>query len=411
MRKATLLLGPIVHPLESAGFKLDLQSALSVISARAGMLLFQVAALVALLTACASAPKSQVIVYVVAPLSGWQANGGQTVVGGARTMAEQLNRQGGLLGYTINVIALDDQADSDVAVEKAKEIADAIKQGKKVIGVIGHLNSGQTLAAIKIYKDLPLIVITPTASEVSLTQQGYRNFFRVNATDAAQGPALTRFIVEQLGGKRIVVVYADNEYGNGLRDQMTNALKALGQAPAAVVKIPEAAPSYAQFIPTIKNAQPDVVFLAGYETEGMILLPELRDAGVTAPFVCSDGCFNSTYVDEAAPASEGTYVGAITPDPKIVGDKQWWQDYQKVESRNPDTYSVPGYSAMAVLAEGVKQANTFAATRVADAIRALDLKTLVGQVTYEANGDLRDQRVYVFQVKEGAFVQVYSRAK
>lgn len=367
--------------------------------------------LVLALTACAGAApsKGQVTLYVVAPLSGWQANGGQTVVGGARTLAEQLNRQGGLLGYTVKVVALDDQADSDVAAEKAKEIANAIKQGKKVIGVIGHLNSGQTLAAMQIYKDLPLVVITPTASEVSLTQQGYRNFFRVNATDAAQGPALARFIVEQLGSKRVVVVHADNEYGNGLRDQITNAFKALGVTPAAIVKIPEAQTTYAKFIPTIKDAQPDVVFLAGYETEGMVLLPELRDAGITAKFVCSDGCFNSTYVDEAAPASEGTYVGAITPDPKIVADKTWWSDYQKVEARNPDTYSVPGYAAAAVLAEGIKKANTFDAARVADAIRSLDFQTLIGRVAYDTNGDLKEQRVYVFQVKDGTFVQVYPK--
>src|SRR5512135_1624202 len=350
---------------------------------RVSMVLGMVFAL--FLAACSSGPsKGEVIVYVVAPLSGAQSNGGQTVVGGAKVMADQINKQGGLLGYKVTVTGLDDQADSDIAAEKAKEIADAIKGGKKVIGVIGHLNSGQTSAAMQVYKDLPLVVITPTASEVSLTKQGYRNFFRVNATDAAQGPALARFIVEQLKGQRIVIVHADNEYGNGLRGQVVDALKALGQTPAAVVKIPEAQSTYSQFIPAIKNAQPDVVFLAGYETEGFVLLPELRDAGVTAKFICSDGCFNSTYVDEAAPASEGTYVGAITPDPKVVADKKWWQDYQQVESRNPDTYSIPGYSAMAVLAAGVQKAQTFDVSRVEDAIHQVDLTTLVGHVTFDS---------------------------
>lgn len=376
--------------------------------------LLALALLVIAATACSgnSAPtKGDVIVYVVVPLSGPQANGGQTVLGGANLMADQLNRQGGLLGYKVNVVGSDDAADSDTAKAKAEEIAAAIKQGKKIIGVIGDLNSGQTLAAMQVYKDLPLVVITPTASEISLTKQGYRNFFRVNATDAAQGPALARFMVEQLAGQRIVIVHADNEYGNGLRDQVTAALKTLGKTAAAVVKIPEAAPTYASFIPTIKNAQPDVVFLAGYETEGYVLLPELRDAGVTAKFVCSDGCFNSTYVDEAAPMSEGTYVGAISPDPKVVADKAWWQDYQKVESRNPDTYSVPGYSAMAVLAAGAQKANTFDAAKVSDAIRQLDLNTLVGRVTFDASGDLKDQRVYIFQVKDGVFSQVYPKSQ
>lgn len=367
-------------------------------------------ALVLLATvACSSTPKGDVIVYVVVPLSGAQSNGGQTVVGGAKTMADQINKQGGLLGYKVTVLGLDDQADSDVAAEKAGEIADAVKQGKKVVGVIGHLNSGQTMAAMQVYKDLPFVVITPTASEVSLTQKGFRNFFRVNATDAAQAPALAKFIVDQLQGKKIVVVHADNEYGNGLRDQMASALKNLGQTPAAIVKIPEAQPTYAKYIQTIKDAQPDVVFLAGYETEGYVLLPELRDAGVTSKFICSDGCFNSTFVDEAAPGSEGAYVGAITPDPHVVGDKKWWQDYQQVESRNPDTYSVPGYSAMAVLAAAIQKANTFDVAKVEDAMRQVDINTLVGRVTYDTAGDLKQQNVYVFQVKEGAFVQVFPK--
>src|SRR5512142_417423 len=81
--------------------------------------------------ACSSAPKGEVLVYVVVPLSGAQSNGGQTVVGGAKTMADQINKQGGLLGYKVTVLGLDDQADSDVAAEKAGEIADALKQGKK----------------------------------------------------------------------------------------------------------------------------------------------------------------------------------------------------------------------------------------------------------------------------------------
>ncbi|MBI5029188.1 MAG: branched-chain amino acid ABC transporter substrate-binding protein [Chloroflexi bacterium] len=374
---------------------------------------FLTLALIALLaiTSCsgASPSKGEVLVYVVAPLSGWQANGGQTVLGGVRTMADQINRAGGLLGYKVTVNGLDDTADDDTAKSQAEEIASQIKQGKKVIGVIGHLNSGQTLAAMEIYKDLPLVVITPTASEVSLTKQGYRNFFRVNATDAAQGPALAKYIVEQMSGKRIAVVHADNEYGNGLRDQINNAFKSMNVTPVATVKIPEAQTTYAKFIPSIKDANPDVVFLAGYETEGMVLAPELRAAGMSAKFICSDGCFNSTYVDEAAPASEGTFVSAISPDPKIVGDKQWWSDYQKVESRNPDTYSVPGYAAMSVLSEGVKKANTFDVIKVGDAIRSLDITTLVGKVNYDTNGDLKDQRVYIFTVKDGGFVQVFPK--
>jgi branched-chain amino acid transport system substrate-binding protein len=351
-------------------------------------------------------PKGQVIVYVAAPLSGWQADGGQTVVGGVRMMAERLNASGGLLDYQIKVLAMDDEADSDVAVQVAEEIREATQRGERVIGVVGHYNSGQSLAAMEIYKDLPLIVVTPTASDVSLTQKGYSNFFRVNATDAAQGPVDARFLVEELGARRIALVNADNEYGRGLREQMLAALEGLGVEPIAVIEIREAAPTQADAVQQIKAVQPDAVFLAGYETEGYVLLPELRDAGVTVPFMASDGCFLYEFIDGAGPAAEGAYVSGITPDHRVTTDAQWWKEYQQIEARNPGTYSIAGYSAMEVIAEGVKKAGTFSASQVAEAIRNLDFQSLVGHITYNAAGDLREQRVYIFQVRDEDFSPV-----
>jgi branched-chain amino acid transport system substrate-binding protein len=361
-----------------------------------------------LVAGCRATPrtKGEVIVYVAAPLSGWQADGGQTVVGGVRLMAERINAAGGLLGYQVKVVAVDDEADSDVATQVAEEIRTAIQEGQKVVGVVGHYNSGQTLAAMEVYKDLPLVIITPTASDVSITQKGYKNFFRVNATDAAQAPVDARFLVQKLAAKRIAVVHANNEYGRGLRDQMVAALKDLGTEPAAVIEIPEAATSQAKAVQQIQALQPDAIFLAGYETEGYILLPELREAGVTVPFMASDGCFLYEFIDGSGPAAEGAYVSGITPDPKLVADKKWWADYQQLETRNPGTYSVAGYSAMDVIAAGVKKANTFDASKVAEAIRNLDFQTLVGQVRYNAAGDLQQPRVYIFQVKNGEFTQL-----
>ncbi len=350
--------------------------------------------------------KGEVFVYVAAPLSGWQADGGQTVVGGVRLMADRINRAGGLLGYHVNVVALDDEADSDVAVSVAEQIKAALQEGKKVIGVVGHYNSGQTLAAMEVYKDLPLIIVTPTASDVSITRKGYSNFFRVNATDAAQAPVDARFLVEKLGARRIVVVHANNEYGRGLRDQMRSALKTLSLEPLAVIEIPEAATSQSKAVVQIKELQPDAVFLAGYETEGYVLLPELREAGITAPFMASDGCFLYEFIDGSGPAAEGAYVSGITPDPKVVADKRWWADYQQIETRNPGTYSVAGYSAMDVIAAGVRQANSFDARLVEKALRSLKLQTLVGSVQFDSSGDLEEQKVYVFQVKDGEFVQL-----
>ena len=360
------------------------------------------------LAGCGTAPKlkGEVVVYVAAPLSGWQADGGQTVLGGVRLMAERINAAGGLLGYRVNVVALDDEADSDVAVQVAEEIQKAVQAGTKVVGVVGHYNSGQALAAMDIYKDLPFVVVTPTASDVSLTRKGYTNFFRVNATDAAQAPVDAKFLVQKLGAKRIALVHANNEYGRGLRREMLAALKALGVEPAVTIEIPEGATTQAKAVQQIKAAQPDAIFLAGYETEGYVLLPELREAGVQAVFMASDGCFLYEFIDGSGPAAEGVYVSGITPDPKGAVDSKWWAEYQKLETRNPGTYSIAGYSAMAVISEGIKKAGSFDAAKVANSIRLLDFHSLVGHISYDTAGDRREQKIYVFQVKSGDFSQV-----
>jgi len=372
--------------------------------------LYICALIVSLLAAmgCSSTPKlkGEVIVYVAAPLSGWQADGGQTVLGGVRLMAERINAAGGLLGYKVSVVALDDEADSDVAVQVAEEIQQAVQSGTKVVGVVGHYNSGQALAAMDIYKDLPFVVVTPTASDVSLTRKGYTNFFRVNATDAAQAPVDAKFLVQTLGAKRIALVHANNEYGRGLRQEMLTALKALGTDPIVTIEIPEGAPTQANAVGQIKAAQPDAVFLAGYETEGYVLLPELREAGVQVPFMASDGCFLYEFIDGSGAAAEGAYVSGITPDPKRAADSKWWAEYQKLETRNPGTYSIAGYSAMAVISEGIKKAGSFDAAKVASAIRSLDFQSLVGHISYNTAGDLKEQKIYIFQVKDGDFSQV-----
>lgn len=358
------------------------------------------------LAGCSKGPnKGEAIVYVAAPLSGWQADGGQTVAGGVRLMAERLNRSGGLLGYRVKVVALDDEADSDTAAEIAQQVAASIGS-ERVIGLIGHYNSDQSATGLEVYKDLPIVVITPTSTDVSLTAHGYPNFFRVNATDAAQAPAVARFMVQELGAQRIAVVYANNGYGRGLRQEVRQALQSLGAEPAAEIEILEGAATHKAAVERIMALNPDAVFLAGYETEGYVLLPELREAGVQASFVASDGCFLYEFIDGSGPAAEGAYVSGVTPDSAAVTDAKWWKEYQTLEARNPGTYSVAGYTAMAVLAEGIKQARSLEGAQIAQALRQIKFDSLIGPITYDDRGDLKQQTIYIFQVREGEFVQI-----
>ncbi len=365
---------------------------------------------ISLLSACTSSTvpaKGEVIVYVVGPLSGFQANTGQTVAGGVRLMAEQLNRSGGLLGYKVKVIALDDEADSDVAAEVAQQIKEAVARGERVIGVIGHPNSGQTAAAMAVYKDLPIVVITPTASEVGLTRQGYRNFFRVNAANDLQAQAGAAYLVNQLGARKVAVLYNDDPYGIDLGRLVAEELTRLGATVPLSLQVAVEQNRFQAEVARIKESGADAIYYAGYEVECPYLRADLRDAGLAGlTFMASDGCFLAATIDNADGAAEGMYITGFAPSPKTAVDQAWVQAYQAVEYRNPDTYSINGYSAMQVLAEGVKKAGTLSAAQVADAIRRLDITTPLGKVQFQDNGDLRAAKIYIFQVKDGQFVQV-----
>ena len=353
-------------------------------------------------------PKGEVIIYVAAPLSGFQANGGQTVLGGVRLKADEINKAGGLLGYKVVVIGLDDEADSEVAVAIAEEVKAAIAEGKHVLGVIGHYNSGQTIAAMGVYQNLSLIVITPTASAMELTQQGYTNFFRVNANNATQARVDAEYLVRTLGARRVAVINNDDPYGVDLGRLMAQEVERLGAEVVLSLQVGVEQSTFSQEVPRIRSVQPDAIFYGGYEVETPYLVAELREAGVNVDFLASDGAFFSATIDSALGAAEGIYVSGFAPSPEQAVDREWIRAYQEVEFRNPDTYSINGYSAMAVLVEGVKKAMSFEAEKVAPAIRGLNIDTPAAPIAYTLEGELQTQPIYIFQVQDDAFVQVAS---
>ena len=125
------------------------------------------------------------------------------------------------------------------------------------------------------------------------------------------------------------------------------------------------------------------------------------------PMLASDGAFLSATIDEAAGTAEGMYVSAFGPSPSAVADPGWIEAYQAVEYRNPDTYSINGYAAAEVLLASVAKAGTLEAVRVAAAMRQLNINTMIGQVSYDENGDRVDAPIYIYQVQNSAFVQVW----
>lgn len=362
------------------------------------------------LTGCSggngAATNGEVVVYVAVPLSGFQANGGQTVLGGVRLAAEQINRGGGLLGKAVVVRPLDDESDSGVAVEQVAQVQEALRNGEQVVGIIGHLNSGQTLAAMELYREMPLTVITPTASEQSLTARGYENFFRINANDAIQAAVDSEFLVETLGAQSVAILHNDTEYGRGLAEALAERLAERGATVALTAEVAEGQSRFDEEVAQVRDAAPDALFYAGYEIEAPYLRAALVEAGVDLPMLASDGAFLAATIDEANGAAEEMYVSAFAPSPRAVADADWFEAYQAVEYRNPDTYSVNGYVAMQALAGGIEAAASFDKTAIGEALRSQAIDTLLSPVRFEADGDLADAEIWIYQVVDGEFVQV-----
>lgn len=373
-------------------------------------LIFILAILPLILAACtnqASGPtRGDVVVYVAVPLSGFQANGGQTVLGGVRLAAEQINRSGGLLGYRVVVRPLDDESDSDVAVANVDEIRSAINSGDRVVGVIGHLNSGQTDATLDLYGDLGLVVITPTASEQSLTERGHTHFFRVNANDAVQAAVDAQFLADRMDATSVAVIHNDTDYGKGLAASLAERLGEHGATEALRIQVAEGQSDYTTVVQQLSGSNADAVFYAGYEIEAPYLRAALVDAGITLPMLASDGAFLAATIDESNGTAEGMYVSAFAPSPQNVADAQWIEGYQAVEYRDPDTYSVNGYVAMQVLTEGIRKADSLEMARIANALRGNAIPTLLGDLRFNENGDLVDPGIWIYQVNENEFQQV-----
>jgi branched-chain amino acid transport system substrate-binding protein len=356
---------------------------------------------------CASAPtfSGEVVIFVAGPMSGDQADGGQSVLGGVRKRAEEANKAGGVLGgKKVVVRALDDQADEDTAQDVAHSVEKAVKAGEAVLGVVGHYNSGATGKALEIYKNLNLVVVTPSSSNPDLTRKGYTAFFRVCATDATQGPFVARFLQEK-GFSRVVLLHTDNEYADGLAKEF----QAGGGKSVAEIRMKAESLSFAKEVSQTKAANPDAIFFAGDFPDGIILARELRQAGVTVPIVASDANFVDDFVDQLGPMAEGVYISAISPDPRAVATTEWFEGYKALEARNPGIDSTTGYSAADVLVNGLSKSGKLEKGALASAIRAIDLKTLVGRVRYDPQGDLLEQKVYVFQITGGRFQQVYPK--
>ncbi len=377
---------------------------------KSSLALFVVLLIITFASACQSAGGSpaagEAVVYVAAPLSGVRAEAGQSALGGARLAAAEINRDGGLLGHRLVVKAMDDRSDSGTALTVVHRIREAVEQGERIAGVIGHMEGDTTSSALPHYDEMGLVLISPGAGMRALTHRGHSTFFRVNANDGVQAELSARFLVEELNADRIAVVNVATAYGNGLAESLAGSLRALGATTAIVVEVAEVQEVFSDVALQIVEARADAVYFAGTGSGASFLYASLKAAELDLPVLASDGAFVASVIDSEAGTSEGLYMSALAPSPEETAEAGWIEAYREVVHRDPGPFSINGYLAMQVLAAGVRAANSFEGQAIGQAVRESGAETRFGPIRFSANGDRVNARIWIYRVEEGRFRQL-----
>ena len=311
---------------------------------------------------------------------------------GAKQAIKDINAKGGVDGKMLEAKEYDDACDPKQAVAVANKV---VNDGVKY--VIGHLCSSSTQPASDIYEDEGVIMITPAATSPEVTSRGYKYVFRTIGLDSAQGPAAGNYIADYVKPKVVAVIHDKQQYGEGIASAVKKTLEDKGVKVAVFEGINAGDKDFAAIIAKLKQANVDFVYYGGYHPELGLILRQAKEKGVNAKFMGPEGVGNDSISQIAQNASEGLLVTlpkSFDADPanKAITDAI------KADKKDPSgPFVFPSYSAVEVIAGGIKAAKSEDPAKVAEAIHAGTFKTPTGDISYDAKGDLKDFKFVVYE--------------
>ena len=335
----------------------------------------------------------------VAPLTGPQAHLGKDNENGARLAIADLNAKDIEIGgakIKFALVAEDDQADPKQGTIVAQKLVDA-----KVNGVIGHLNSGTTIPASKIYFDAGIPQISGSATNPKYTQQGFATAFRVMANDVQQGKVLGEYAASQLAAKTVAIIDDRSAYGQGLADEFEKAVVAAGGKVAAREFTNDKATDFAAILTKIKSKKVDVVFYGGMDAQGGPMAKQMKSLGLKARFLTGDGGCTPEFIKLAGAASEGQYCSLPgvpldqMPGGKAFGDA-FTAKYGQIQ-----LYAPYVYDAVMVMADAMKRANSVEPAKFLPEIGKTDFQGVTAKIQFDEKGDLKGGAISLYQVKDG----------
>ncbi len=349
----------------------------------------------------APAVKPEVVVKLghVAPMTGPQAHLGKDNENGAALAVEELNAQGLEIGgakVKFQLLAEDDAADPKQGAIVAQKLVDA-----KVNGVIGHLNSGTTIPASKLYADAGIPQISGSATNPKYTQQGFKTAFRVMANDVQQGKVLGEFAAKQ-GVKTVAVVDDRTAYGQGLADEFKKAAEAAGLKVVATEYTNDKATDFKAILTKIKSTKAELVFYGGMDAQGGPMAKQMKELGIKAKFLGGDGVCTPEFMKLGGEAAEGNYCSLPgMPLEKLAKGPEFKERFTKKFNADIQLYSPYVYDAVMVMADAMKRADSVDSAKFLPAIGQTKYDGVTALIEFDAQGDLKGGAISIYQYKGG----------
>ena len=335
-----------------------------------------------------------------APLTGPQAHIGKDNEYGTRMAIEDANAKGVTIGgkkIRFELISEDDQADPKAATIVAQKLVDA-----KVNGVIGHLNSGTSIPASRIYSDNGIAQISPSATAVGYTAQGFKTAFRVMANDGQQGKVLGEFAAKNLSSKKIAVIDDRTAYGQGLADEFVKAAQASGAQIVAHEYTTDKAVDFTAVLTSIKGKKPDLVFYGGMDPQGAPMVKQLRALGLAAKFMMGDGGYTPKLIENAGAAAEGVYASLPgVPLDQMPGGKQFSQRYEAQFKQPIQLYAPYCYDAVNVMIAAMQRAGSADPAKYLSELAKTEYDGVTSKITFDEKGDLKGGAITLYQIQQG----------
>lgn len=365
------------------------------------------AALLLMLAACGKSPSDQaaatgdlvVRIGAAAPLTGNQAHIGKDNESGTRMAIDDANAKGIMIGgrkVHFELISEDDQADPKTATIVAQKLVD-----NKVSGIIGHLNSGTTIPASKIYSDNGIVQISPSATAVNYTAQGFKTAFRVMANDAQQGRVLGEYAAKNLGAKKIAVIDDRTAYGQGLADEFIKAAQANGAQIVAHEYTSDKAVDFTAVLTAVKGKQPDLLFYGGMDPQAGPMAKQVKALALNLKFMMGDGGYTPEFIKLAGDAAEGAYASLPgVPLAKMPSGKEF--ETRFVAKYQPiQLYAPYCYDAVNVMIAAMQKADSVDPAKYLPELARVSHDGVTAKIQFDAKGDLKGGAITLYQVQQG----------